>query len=245
MEWALDIMIRTLLWILGVDFAKQMDRCAQFEEQKNAEFYRKMGKDSTILSDNILKNQENKQIEEKCAITKQLTKEEVDKVNKKSSPNYTSILENLNLPLLSSLQTKIFVDSSPELSKKNCEEFPKLQYMLPKIIRNDGTTTEDPLHRETVSFMRGVMDECTHLKNYDIPFDTSLICAVIAENDAYIRRDGIAALPDIWPGCQIRVIKNAGHVSAAFSKQNEFRNAIYDCIDGYVEKYMKTNPVTF
>ena len=44
------------------------------------------------------------------------------------------------------------------------------------------------------------MDECTHLRNYDVPFDPSLIIIVIAENDAYQPREGVAALPDIWPG---------------------------------------------
>ena len=38
----------------------------------------------------------------------------------------------------------------------------------------------------TFSLMRGVMDECTLLKNYDILFDTCLICPLIAKNDAYI-----------------------------------------------------------
>ena len=99
--------------------------------------------------------------------------------------------------------------------------------MLTKIIRNEGKTSEDPLHWETVIFMKSIMDEYPLLKNYVIPFDTCLICAVISENDAYMWSDGRAALTEIWPGCQIRVIKNAGHVSACFSKQNEFRNAIY------------------
>lgn len=29
--------------------------------------------------------------------------------------------------------------------------------------------------RETLQFMRGIMDECTHLSNFSVPFDTSLI----------------------------------------------------------------------
>jgi hypothetical protein len=43
-------------------------------------------------------------------------------------------------------------------------------------------------------------DECTHLKNYDVPFDPNMIIIVVAENDAYQPREGVAALPDIWPG---------------------------------------------
>ena len=45
-----------------------------------------------------------------------------------------------------------------------------------------------------------LQDECTHLKNFDVPFDPSLIVIVVAENDAYQPREGVAALPDIWPG---------------------------------------------
>lgn len=29
--------------------------------------------------------------------------------------------------------------------------------------------------RETLQFMRGIMDECTHLSNFSVPYDTSLI----------------------------------------------------------------------
>ena len=81
-------------------------------------------------------------------------------------------------------------------------------------------------------FMRGIMDECTHLKNYDVPVDTNLIYIVIAgtkeifffkkfdyvsdsslisENDAYQPREGIAALPDIWPGSHLRYIEGSNY----------------------------------
>lgn len=29
--------------------------------------------------------------------------------------------------------------------------------------------------REALQFMRGIMDECTHLSNFSVPYDTSLI----------------------------------------------------------------------
>ena len=121
------------------------------------------------------------------------------------------------------------------------------RYIVPKFIRSDGIGEQsvDPLHREAVHFMRGIMDECTHLKNYDVPTDTSLINIVIADNDGYYPREGIAALPDIWPGCNIRSIKG-GHVKGCLSKHNrkEFRQAIYDCGDQYVKKYMNIICVT-
>lgn len=44
--------------------------------------------------------------------------------------------------------------------------------------------------REALQFMRGMMDECTHLKNFSVPYDTSLITAVCAKDDAYVPREG-------------------------------------------------------
>lgn len=67
--------------------------------------------------------------------------------------------------------------------------------------------------REALQFMRGMMDECTHLKNFTIPYDTSLITAVCAKDDAYVPREGCSSLEDIWPGAKVEYI-DAGHVSA-------------------------------
>lgn len=67
--------------------------------------------------------------------------------------------------------------------------------------------------REALQFMRGMMDECTHLKNFTVPYDTSLITAVCAKDDAYVPREGTSSLEDIWPGAEVKYI-DAGHVSA-------------------------------
>lgn len=92
-------------------------------------------------------------------------------------------------------------------------------------------------HREAFQFMRGIMDECTHLKNYDVPVDPSLIILVLAEKDAYQPREGVMALPDIWPGCQTRFIMGEGHVSSYLFRQDVFREAIYDAVELFVSKY--------
>lgn len=42
---------------------------------------------------------------------------------------------------------------------------------------------KDALTWEALQFMRGVMDECTHLGNFSIPVDPSLIIIVAAKND--------------------------------------------------------------
>nr|XP_046262244.1 protein ABHD18 isoform X2 [Scatophagus argus] len=78
------------------------------------------------------------------------------------------------------------------------------------------------LHRESISFMKGVMDECTHMANFSVPVDTSLIIVVQAKEDAYIPRTGVLSLQEIWPGCEVRYL-NGGHISAYLFKQNAFR----------------------
>lgn len=40
--------------------------------------------------------------------------------------------------------------------------------------------------REALQFMRGIMDECTHLSNFSVPFDTSLIIGKFTYTLGYI-----------------------------------------------------------
>ncbi|KAJ8878327.1 hypothetical protein PR048_018904 [Dryococelus australis] len=75
---------------------------------------------------------------------------------------------------------------------------------------------------EALQFMRGIMDECTHLRNFDVPVDTSLIIAVCASKDAYVPREGCTDLADIWPGADVRYV-NAGHVTAYLLYKHTFR----------------------
>ncbi|KAK0154243.1 Protein ABHD18 [Merluccius polli] len=87
----------------------------------------------------------------------------------------------------------------------------------------DSATNYQPfLQWESLSFMKGVMDECTHMANFSVPVDPSLIIVVQAEEDAYIPRTGVLSLQQIWPGCEVRYLKG-GHISAYLFKQNHFR----------------------
>lgn len=95
------------------------------------------------------------------------------------------------------------------------------------------------LHTESLDFMKGVMDECTHIANFSVPLDPSLIIVIQAKEDAYIPRTGVRSLQEIWPGCEVRYL-NGGHVSAYLFKQGLFRQAIYDAYDRYLEKYSNT-----
>uniref|UniRef100_A0A1W7RIU9 Putative C4orf29-like protein n=1 Tax=Agkistrodon contortrix contortrix TaxID=8713 RepID=A0A1W7RIU9_AGKCO len=95
----------------------------------------------------------------------------------------------------------------------------------------------DSLQRESLRFMKGVMDECTHVANFSVPVDPTLIIVVQAKEDAYIPRTGVRSLQEIWPGCEIRYL-NGGHVSAYLFKQGLFRQAIYDAFERFVQKYL-------
>ncbi|XP_067000770.1 protein ABHD18 [Anabrus simplex] len=107
-----------------------------------------------------------------------------------------------------------------------------------------GTTSSGPdkkklaklQEREAFLFMRGIMDECTHLSNFEIPVDTSLIIAICAKDDAYVPREGCADLADIWPGAEVRFL-DAGHVSAFLLGLPTFRGAIVESFERLQKKY--------
>jgi len=79
-----------------------------------------------------------------------------------------------------------------------------------------------PCDSSVLHFMRGVMDECTHLGNFSRPVDTSLVIVVVAKSDAYVPRDHVLSITDLWPGAEVRYI-DAGHIAAYLFKQNVFR----------------------
>ncbi|KAK8732319.1 hypothetical protein OTU49_007021 [Cherax quadricarinatus] len=95
---------------------------------------------------------------------------------------------------------------------------------------------KDTLTWEAVQFMRGVMDECTHLGNFSVPVDPSLVIIVAAENDGYMPRDGIIPLTEIWPGSEVRTLRT-GHVTAYLFNHQVFRKAIKDSFDKVITKY--------
>lgn len=77
-------------------------------------------------------------------------------------------------------------------------------------------------NKEAVWFMKGIMDECTHLKNFSVPVDTSLVIAVCAKCDGYVPREGCSNLQDLWPGATIRYV-DSGHVGAYIWYRRVFR----------------------
>ncbi|KAL5289933.1 C4orf29 family protein [Megaselia abdita] len=120
-------------------------------------------------------------------------------------------------------------DTLNKSCSKNLWNLTKLmKYLLPSTYSSSSklesidTTKTNWWEREALQFMRGVMDECTHLKNFSVPYDTNLAIAVCAKDDAYVPRKGCSSLEDIWPGVEVRYL-DAGHVSAYVLHQKLFR----------------------
>ena len=90
-------------------------------------------------------------------------------------------------------------------------------WILNSFSRSNSLPCDSVLH-----FMRGVMDECTHLGNFSRPVDTSLVIVVAAKSDAYVPRDGVLSIEDLWPGAEVRYIET-GHIAAYLFKQSVFR----------------------
>ncbi|XP_077135231.1 protein ABHD18 isoform X2 [Ranitomeya variabilis] len=103
-------------------------------------------------------------------------------------------------------------------------------------LKSEQSKRSEALQRESLLFMKGVMDECTHVANFSVPVDPSLIIVVQAKEDAYIPRVGVRSLQEVWPGCEIRYLEG-GHISAYLFKQGLFRQAIYDAFNRFLQKY--------
>lgn len=87
------------------------------------------------------------------------------------------------------------------------------------------SSSSPPCDSVVLHFMRGVMDECTHLGNFSRPVDTSLVIVVVAKSDAYIPRDHVLSVTDLWPGAEVRYV-DTGHIAAYLFKQSVFRSVM-------------------
>ncbi len=89
--------------------------------------------------------------------------------------------------------------------------------------QTDNQSSSSPkVTEEALQFMRGIMDECTHLKNFSVPVDPSLIIVVAARYDAYMPREGTVPIDHLWPGCEIRYVE-CGHITGYVLYQSLFR----------------------
>lgn len=114
--------------------------------------------------------------------------------------------------------------------------------LLPSWFKSDSDWDQAAklsLELDCKHFMRGVMDECTHLGNFSVPVDPELIIIVLAENDEYIPAKGYLKLSEIWPGSQVRTLPR-GHISGFLFGKKEFRKAIADSFELHATKYFST-----
>lgn len=81
--------------------------------------------------------------------------------------------------------------------------------------------------RNTLAFMKGLMDHVTHLANYTPPVDTAACTFVVAKQDGYFPRRGVTPVTDVWTGCQVREI-DGGHVNGFLVSHSAFSTAIVD-----------------
>ena len=96
--------------------------------------------------------------------------------------------------------------------------------------------------QQAMEFMRGIMDEFTHIANYSQPVDSSCIVIVTANDDAYVPREGCTDLRQLWPGSEVRYV-STGHVAAYVLHHQMFRRAVKDAFDKIIAKHYATTPI--
>ncbi|CAK1590324.1 unnamed protein product [Parnassius mnemosyne] len=133
-----------------------------------------------------------------------------------------------------------YKECKPEKKSWNVSEFTSDLWTSLPFLKSSGKKIDiGKIHwrdREALQFMRGIMDECTHLSNFSVPYDTSLIIAVCAKHDAYVPREDVGRLEEIWPGAEVRYV-DAGHVSAYILHQSVFRACIKEAFDRSKKKW--------
>ena len=140
----------------------------------------------------------------------------------KSFINFNNFLSDLNMSLSSYLE-KLFSSTS----------FTSTSNSLRKTKLINETML---LKRNTFNFMRGIMDECTHLANFSPLVDPELAIIINARHDGYVPSHGVMPLTNIWPGSTVRYL-NRGHVSAILLDNDVSRQAIADSLNLTASKY--------
>ncbi|KAL4675185.1 hypothetical protein H8957_008862 [Semnopithecus entellus] len=147
-------------------------------------------------------------------ITNQVVSQKPADCHNSSKTSVSATSEGLLLQDTSKMKCFNQTLSTNKSSYTSCN--PQSYHLLSKQQRRNN------LRKESLIFMKGVMDECTHVANFSVPVDPSLIIVVQAKEDAYIPRTGVRSLQEIWPGCEIRYLEG-GHISAYLFKQGLFR----------------------
>ncbi|XP_030746322.1 protein ABHD18 isoform X2 [Sitophilus oryzae] len=176
-----------------------------------------------------------------CSLTKNITddyaiqyEQDIIEDLKSSYATPHEILNNLKITVSQSDCKAMDYKSTNEKSsfKPTMDSIKKITIFKPspKVVQMKRRATE------ALWFMRGMMDECTHLKNFSVPVDTSLIISITAQTDGYVPRKGVSRLDEIWPGATVKYL-NCGHVGAYIWYRNIFRDAIVAAFDKAKKKF--------
>lgn len=147
--------------------------------------------------------------------------------------NFNQFLNELNMSLSSYLDKIINF-------KFTQNPQPQSQQQNGQTSSTTSTTTTD--QHDAALFMRGIMDECTHLGNFSPLIDPELAIIINARHDGYVPSKGVIPLTEIWPGSQVRYL-DRGHISAILFDNDEFRRAIADSIELAARKYMNIDDI--
>lgn len=150
-----------------------------------------------------------------------------------SSPSQASNQEATSSPLSSTIQASS--DQSDLMSNGTILAGGRSDQNVPKSDLN-VSNVQIPSKRDAIHFMRGIMDECTHLGNFSLPVDPELAFIVSAARDGYVPTVGTIPLTSLWKGCTHRTI-DTGHVAAILFKSDVFRTAIFDSFELNAQKY--------
>ncbi|KAK2728072.1 protein ABHD18-like [Artemia franciscana] len=110
------------------------------------------------------------------------------------------------------------------------------------IRKSESVIKHEKSYLEATNFMRGLMDEFTHLGNFCPPADLDMIIVVAANRDAYVPREGVKSLDEIWPGIEVRYV-DTGHIGAYLKYHGLFKRAIFDAFENYRKKYLLNKSV--
>lgn len=106
--------------------------------------------------------------------------------------------------------------------KQFAQTFPAALEDLPLIDSKEDVITPKDIKVDCVNFMSGIMDECTHLANFSPPVDPELVTILSASQDAYVPRDNLIPLTQLWQGSKFKLIEG-GHIKAIVFNSDAFR----------------------
>eukprot|EP00794_Sanderia_malayensis_P017387 gene17387-19127_t len=138
-------------------------------------------------------------------------------VRKKKLGPFAFDLESLSS--LNNFQTNFLNTFSERLNFDSLKQYSFPSESLPKNIS-----------KETVDYLNGILQEFTHLRNYNTPVSGCKIINVFANYDKYVPRDHSSSLAELWPETEIRYI-DCGHIIGVLKYQKVFRDAIADALD--------------